>query len=232
MFVEQLRRAVEASPRSELAKVSALLWKAYAAGQVSEAEASDLSEAIELRKALPTAPKPIQQRFGSRPKTPASLERRRRWASAGALPPALASRFALAEQAVLAVVAAEHQKHGACTLPIGKVAALAGVSETTVRNAIREARRLGFLQVEERRVSAWRNLPNRLTITSREWLSWLRMRARGVGANPCSPRVQENKQGPSAQRNRTWAAEGQGSLRVVPHRDSDGARARDPVRQR
>src|SRR5687767_11073492 len=91
---------------------------------------------------------------------PASLERRRRWASAGALPPALASRFTLAEQAVLAVVAAEHQKHGACTLPIGNVAALAGVSETTVRNAVREARRLGFLQVEERRVSAWRNLPN------------------------------------------------------------------------
>ena len=36
MFVEQLRRAVEASPRAELAKVSALLWKAYAAGQVTE----------------------------------------------------------------------------------------------------------------------------------------------------------------------------------------------------
>src|SRR5688572_1718783 len=131
MFVEQLRRAVEASPRCELAKVSALLWKAYAAGQVSEAEASALSEAIELRKALPTTQKPAQRRFGSRPKTPASLERRRRWASAGALPPALAARFTTAEQAVLAVIAAEHQRHGACTLPIGKVAALAGVSETT-----------------------------------------------------------------------------------------------------
>src|SRR4051812_15814995 len=50
---------------------------------------------------------------------------------------------------------------------------------------MREARRLGFLQVEERRVSAWRNLPNRLTITSRKWLSWLKMRRREVGANPC-----------------------------------------------
>ena len=123
----------------------------------------------------------------------------------------MASRFTLAEQAVLAVVAAEHVKHGACTLPIGTVAALAGVSETTVRNAIREARGLGFLQVEERRVSAWRNLPNRLTITSREWLSWLRMRGRGVGTNPCSPRIPESNKGTLVRRNRAWAAERQGS---------------------
>src|SRR5215203_3555227 len=118
MFVEQLRRAVAASPRVELTKVSALLWKAYAAGQVSEAEASALSEVIELRKALPVAQKPVQRHFGSRPKTPASLERRRRWASAGALPPALASRFTLAETAVLAVIADEYQRHSRCTLAI------------------------------------------------------------------------------------------------------------------
>ena len=47
LFVEQLRRAVEASPRVELAKVASLLWKAYAAGQVSEDQASELSEMIE-----------------------------------------------------------------------------------------------------------------------------------------------------------------------------------------
>src|SRR5215218_3367789 len=106
MFAEQLRRAVEAAPRAELPTVAALLWKAFAAGQVTEAEASVLSEAIEARKTLPATQKPIQRRFGSRPRTPASLERRRRWAAAGALPPALASRFTLAENAVLAVVAA------------------------------------------------------------------------------------------------------------------------------
>src|SRR5215213_7384467 len=108
MFVEQLRRAVEASPRAELPAVSALLWKAYAAGHVTEAEASGLSEAIERKRTLPAAEKPAQRRFGSRPRAPASMERRRRWAASGAMPPALASRFTLAEQAVLAVVAAEH----------------------------------------------------------------------------------------------------------------------------
>src|SRR3954464_6644855 len=211
MFVEQLRRAVEAAPRLELTKVSALLWRAYAAGHVTEAEASALSEAIEARRALPAISKPAQRRLGSRPRTPASLERRRRWASSGAMPPAIASRFTLAEQAVLGVVAAEVVKHGACTLPISNVAALAGVSETTVRNAIREARQLGLVHVEERRVSAWRNLPNRLTITSREWCSWLAMRRKGVGANSYIPRIQESKKGRSTPRNRTWAAEGQGT---------------------
>src|SRR5215212_6950125 len=200
MFVEQLRRAVEASPRAELPAVSAFLWKAYAAGHVTEAEAAALSEAIEARKALPTTQKPVRRRLGSRPRSSASLERRRRWAASGALPPALASRFTLAEQAVLGVIAAEVVRHGACTLTVGHIAALAGVSETTVRNAVREARGGGLLQIEERRVSAWRNLPNRLTIISREWLSWLRMRRRGEGANPCPPRAPEYNKGTSARR--------------------------------
>jgi hypothetical protein len=45
----------------------------------------------------------------------------------------------LAEQAILAVVAVEVAKHGACALTIGHIAALAGVPESTVRNAILEA---------------------------------------------------------------------------------------------
>src|SRR3954462_2147503 len=106
MFAEQLRRAVEASPRCELPKVSALLWKAYAAGHVTEAEAQALSDLIEARRALPAAQKPMQRRLGSRPRSPASMERRRRWAACGLLPPALAARFTLAETAVLAVIAA------------------------------------------------------------------------------------------------------------------------------
>src|SRR6185436_20788806 len=112
MFAEQLRRAVEASPRVELARVAQLLWKAYAAGQVSEAEAQALSDLIEARRALPAAQKPLQRRLGSRPRSPASMERRRRWAASGCLPPQIAARFTLAEQSVLAVIAAENRKRG------------------------------------------------------------------------------------------------------------------------
>src|SRR4051794_13024500 len=210
MFVEQLRRAVEASPRVELTKVASLLWRAYAAGQVSEAEAQALSDLIEARKAIPAPQKPLQRRLGSRPRSPASMERRRRWAASGALPPALAARFTLAETAVLAVLAAEVLKHGACTLTIGHLAALAGVSETTVRNALRVARGLGVLTIEERRLTAWRNAPNVVRIVSREWLAWLRLRApKGGGCKfPKATHTQENNKGTSALRNRTWAAKG------------------------
>jgi hypothetical protein len=210
MFAEQLRRAVEASPRVELAKVAGLLWKAYAAGQVSEAEASALSEAIELKRATRPPQKPAQRRLvGSRPRSPASIERRRRWAASGCLPPQIAARFTLAETAVLAVIAAEHVKHGRCTLAIDHIAALAGVGRTTVKNALREAQRQDLARIEERRVSAWRNAPNIVTITSREWTSWLRMRRRGVGSNPQLPRIQESNKGTSMQRNWLQAAEGQ-----------------------
>src|SRR3954467_649624 len=82
MFAEQLRRAVEASPRVELAKVASLLWRAYAAGQVTEAQASELSDLIESRRALPAAQKPIQRRLGSRPRFPKPA-----WSAAGAGPP-------------------------------------------------------------------------------------------------------------------------------------------------
>ena len=58
MFVEQLRQAVMAAPRIELPKVSALLWKAYAAGTITEGQASELSEALEARKVIPAAGKP------------------------------------------------------------------------------------------------------------------------------------------------------------------------------
>src|SRR3954454_304740 len=140
MFCDQLRASIEAAPRCELTKISALLWKACAAGQVSEAEAAALSEAIELKRALPPPQKPVQRRFSSRPRSPASLERRRRWAASGALPPQLAARFTLAEQAVLSVIAAEHRKRGDCRLTNKEVADVAGVSITTVKNALRAAR--------------------------------------------------------------------------------------------
>src|SRR5215218_5972912 len=126
MFVEQLRRAVEASPRVGLAKVASLLWRAYAAGQVSEAEASTLSEMIEARRALLAPQKPVQRRLGSRPRSPASMKRRRRWAASGCLPPQLAAKFTLSEQSVLAVVAAEHRKRGDCRLTNKEIADVAG----------------------------------------------------------------------------------------------------------
>src|SRR3954469_21382275 len=217
MFVEQLRRAVEGSPRVELVKGAGPLWRAYAAGHVTEAEAQSLSDMIEARRAIPAPPPRPRLRGGSRPRTPESLARRRRWVTGGSvLPPALASRFPAAETAVLAVIAAEVLRHSRCTLTVGHIAALAGVSETTVRNALRAARGLGLLSIEERRLTAWRNAPNVVRLVSREWQAWLRLRASkerawGGGCKfPKATTTQENNKGTLVQRSRGWAAEGQG----------------------
>src|SRR5436305_13852271 len=156
----------------------------------------------EARRALPAPQKPAQRRFGSRPRSPASMERRRRWAASGLLPPALAARFTTAETAVLAVIALEALRHGRCTLVIEHIAALAGVGRSTVKRALRAAQGLGLVRIEERRVSAWRNAPNVVTITSAEWTAWLRMRERrgGVQAGTTTNRTTYS-QGTAALRN-------------------------------
>lgn len=180
MFVEEIRRAIEAAPRVKLPEVAALLWRAFGTGQVTEAEAEQLSNLIEARRALP--PPAPARKLGTRPRSSASVERRRRWAASGGMPVGLAVKFTIAEQAALAVVAGEVQKHGRCDLYVGHIAALAGVSETVVRNALRAAKQFGLVAVEIRRVTAWRNQSNLVTIVSPEWTAWL---ARGGRRGGC-----------------------------------------------
>ena len=136
--------------------------------------------------------RPAQRRCGSRPRTTASMERRRSWAASGRMPVKLACRFSVAEQAVLSVIAAEVVKHKACTLTVGHIAAVAGVSETTVRNAIREAKALGLVTVEERRRTAWMSYPNTVRIVSPEWASWLRLHGcKSVNPTPKDSRKED-----------------------------------------
>ena len=201
MFADEIRRAIEAASRITLPQVTALLWRAYGEGKVTEAEAENLSALIEARTDAPAVRRrPLAsptlretaiavlgadhtggsgRAVGSRPRTDASLERRRRWAASGRLPPGLAARFTLAEQAVLALVAAETTRRKDCRLSIENMAAVAGVCRSTVKNAIREARRLGLLTVEERQITGFRNDTNVLRIVSAEWLAWLRLARRG-----------------------------------------------------
>jgi len=118
----------------------------------------------------------------------------------------LASRFTLAEQAVLAVVAAEHRKRGDCRLTNKEVADVAGVCITTVKNALRAARALNLLAIEERRLTVFRNASNVVQIVSPEWRAWLRL----GGGGKSVPRSHTQLKIPAlAQRNRAWATEGQ-----------------------
>ena len=204
-YAYEIRRQAEAAPRAALPTVASALWKAFGEGHLSEAEAEALSGLIEARQSVGST-RPSGQtsnprgtsdgtgnpsgligrarsRTGSRPRTDASMERRRRWAASGRLPPGLAARFTLAEQAVLALVAAETVHRKDCRLAVGHLAAIAGVAETTVRNAIREARKLGLVTVEERRVTGFRNDTNVVRIVSAEWTAWLRLARKGSVSN-------------------------------------------------
>ena len=157
-YAYEIRRQAEAAPRAALPAVASAMWKAFGEGHLSEAEAEALSGLIELRSIAPTPAARPGKAVGSRPRTDASMERRRRWAASGRLPPGLAARFTLAEQAALAVVAVEVAKRGDCRLAVGQIAAMAGVSETMVRNAIREARNA---RLPHRRGTPPRPLPQR-----------------------------------------------------------------------
>lgn len=201
MFADEIRRAIDAATRLTLPQVTALLWRAYGEGKVTEAEAEALSGLIEARtdppgrlrfslgspaNSNPNDSPPThdpaastRRTVGSRPRTDASMERRRRWAASGRLPPGLAARFTLAEQAVLALVAAETTRRKDCRLSIENMAAVAGVCRSTVKNAIREARRHGLLTVEERAITGFRNDTNVLRIVAAEWLAWIRLARRG-----------------------------------------------------
>lgn len=209
MFAEEIRRQAEVAPQAALPAVTAALWRAYGQGKITEVEAEALSGLIEARTDAPASRRlspieqaargpsptasppnsgsPARRSVGSRPRTEASLERRRRWAASGRLPPGLAARFTLAEQAVLALVAAETVRRKDCCLSVGGMAAIAGVSETTVRNAIREAVRLGFVTVEERRITGWRNDTNVVRIVSPEWTAWLRLTRKRKDEAPALP---------------------------------------------
>jgi hypothetical protein len=153
-------------------------WRAYANGELTEDEAQSLAElARDRQRPKPPKPLPVPPRQPRRaPRSQdrqRSLERRRRLSAAGMMPPGLAAQFTVGERAVLYVIATEVKRRGQCDLYVDQIAAFAGVGRTTARNALRTAKRLGLIQVDERRLSRRYNDANRITITSREWLAWL-----------------------------------------------------------
>lgn len=209
MFAHTLRAAVEAAPHTRLVELSAALWKAFAANAVTEAEAEELSGLIEARRAVGKLPsvgnsgpghKPHIAAFPARrlqrpPVRSAAIERRRRLAASGPMPPALAARFTTAEQAALKVISDDVRSSGACVLPLDAIAARAGVSRTSVQNAIRRACELGMLERQERRRAYDRSLPSVLRVVDREWLAWLKRGPKGGGLKGLSPTGNRDSQG-------------------------------------
>lgn len=126
-----------------------------------------------------SAGRPMPTRFPPRrhPRSPdreASRNRRRMLGSSAPMPSDLRALFTEAERAVLAIIAGEVKYRGACDRPNDQIAALAGVSRSTVQNALRAADRLGLIKVTRRPRPGQKNLPNLVEIVSPEWRAWIR----------------------------------------------------------
>jgi hypothetical protein len=98
------------------------------------------------------------------------------------MPPNLACQFTVGELAALRIVANAAISSGGCRLHIDAIAAQAGVCRSTAQNALRAARRLGLITVQERRRRGMASLTNVVRIVSREWTAWIDRRG-GVQKN-------------------------------------------------
>ena len=95
-----------------------------------------------------------------------------------------------------------------------------------VKNAIREAARLGLLTVEERRREGRRNLPNVVRIVSKEWTNWLARGGRSsrpkaaasIGCKKMHPTDSQDKKDPSRMSEPVIAARRQQAGSAVHHR--------------
>jgi hypothetical protein len=167
------------------------------------------------------------RRLQRAPQRPVAIARRRHLAASGPMPPALACKFTVSELAVLRIVGDEVRQHGACDRCADEIAARAGVCRSMVKNAVREAARLGFLTVQERRREGRRNLPNVVRIVSKEWTSWLARGGRAtrptaepqIGCKKLRPTDRTDKNKPSRTAEPVIAARRQQAGSAAHHRE-------------
>ena len=176
--------------REALDAITRAIWGARGAGRIAEAEAARLDGLARARRTAISGggaggrchgPGPVRPPKVRRPRSPdrlASIERRRRVAASGAVPPELAARFTQGQVAVLSVVGREAARgRPVCDWPMDRIAALAGVCRTVAREALRLAQVLGLVRVQERRRRAARSDTNVVAITARGWWRWLKRAA-------------------------------------------------------
>ncbi len=189
MFADEIARAIDTALVTDLDKISREIWRAHASGVLNDNQAQAAAEAVRARvlakRTTPTAGfKTLPGKYPPRrpqrsPDRQASIERRRRLAASGPVPPALAAHFTTGQLAVLRIIGDQVAAHGVCGLHVDAIAARAGVCRTTVQNALREARRLGFILVQERRRRGMPSATNLVRIVNREWLTWRRLASGG-----------------------------------------------------
>lgn len=194
MLAEQIRQAVATAHRKALDEIARVMWEGHAKGLISEDEAQELSEAIEARRAADRLSQ-SQSRSGSsifprrRPQKRAdpseAMERRRQCALSGALPPQVGSKFTHHEVAAISIIVGQIRstKTGDCRLCYEAIAAMAGVSRSTVKRAVSTGVQIGLLRVTLRPVKGRRNLPNIIEVIDHAVIAWIKRGPR----RPISP---------------------------------------------
>ncbi|MCJ2055929.1 hypothetical protein MKL09_05115 [Methylobacterium sp. J-048] len=205
-----------ATTLAQMDALSRQVWQAHASAAVTDDEAQGLAEALHARRnAIRGVLTPVGIPLGRvtlfPPKRPqrapersVAIERRRRLACSGPMPPALGSRFTTGQLAVLRIVGDEVARNGACGLCIDAIAARAGVCRRLAQAAIRLAEGDGLLTIQERRHQGRKSDPNVVRIISREWLQWLRRGGRSaapalLGSIGCKPMHPTGKGDPQRQ---------------------------------
>ena len=195
MFQNALNSAIDGAHPRQIDHLSRQLWAAHAAGHIPDGVAQDLAELLHQRRQPATQaqgvlfpiprslPAPDRKRvwtaFPARieqrsPDRQASIERRRRLAASGPLPPAMAARFTVSELAVLRIVGDEVLQHGVCDRSLAELAARAGCCRKMAQRVLRMTSRDGLVTIERRPRPGRKNLTNVVRIVSAEWSAWLK----------------------------------------------------------
>lgn len=183
LFFQNIAQAIDAAHPSKLDDISRAIWRGMGAGAISDDQAQELAERIHAKRAIAGCTEAVQgrshrrsifppRRYHRAPKRPAAIERRRKLAASGPLPPALACHFTTGELAVLRIVGDEARAKGSCHLDLAQIATRAGVCRSHAQATLRKAERQGLLSIAERRRPGRKNLPNVVTVVSREWVAW------------------------------------------------------------
>jgi hypothetical protein len=197
--------ALAASP-VELDEAVKAMWGHHFAGDITETEVEVLDEAARARRDVlqppraetrpklrpaPSSPsqRPVRPRRAI-PRSPdrvASRQRRRDVGQERWLPPNIASQLTQGEISVLSVMVREIVNHGVCDLPNDKIAGLAGVCPTLVKNTRRRAENEEWIKVIHRPVRGQKSLTNLICALSPELRTWIATRRKMIGGKFVPP---------------------------------------------
>jgi hypothetical protein len=205
MFLHALAGAIDAAHPKQFDYLSRQLWQAHAAGHIPDQDAQALAERLHGRRGdsgvaqgalfrLASSQAPAKGQNAPRaflrapesksPDRRRSIERRRRLAASGPMPPTLACQYTVGELAVLRIVGDEIHAKGTCDRSLAEIAARAGVCRKLAQLTLRMAARDGLIAVERRPRPGRKNLTNIVRIISQAWLTWLRHRNHRPSGDP------------------------------------------------